>query len=310
MNAQPTTTPLVSVVIPFYNVAAFLPEAVESVIDQSYADWELILVNDGSVDESGAIAQEFARKEPARVRCIGHEGGINKGASASRNVGLAKAKGEWIAFLDADDRWVSDKLEHQVGLAEAFPSAAMLCGSSLYWRSWSDPDGRNTHVSVGCLQDILYQPPELLRILYPLGDGAAPCVNGLLVRRSAAETVGGFVDEFAGMYDDQVFLTKVYATYPVYVSGKVYDYYRQNRPDSICNLSAAAGDYQEHRRRYLLWLRIYLRERGLADRDIEERVAQELKACGLRVGRQRRKGSRVTIRIKKAWKRLVNSRRS
>ena len=98
--------PLVSVVIPVYNGARFLRAALESVCAQTYRPIQVIVVDDGSIDDSGAIAQSFAE-----VHYIRQE---NQGVAAARNVGLEAARGEFFAFLDQDDLWTPDKLKLQV----------------------------------------------------------------------------------------------------------------------------------------------------------------------------------------------------
>src|SRR5690554_6310538 len=90
---------LVSVVIPIYNVEAYLARCLESVAGQSYQEIEILCVNDGSTDASGEIARQFALREP-RCRVIEQS---NAGLSAARNTGVAEAKGRWVFFLDSDD---------------------------------------------------------------------------------------------------------------------------------------------------------------------------------------------------------------
>src|SRR2546427_10186945 len=99
--------PLVSVVIIFWNAERFLQEAFASVFAQTYPTWELLLVDDGSSDESTAIAQRYVEHHPGQVRYLEHPGHANRGMSASRNVGIRHARGPYIAFLDADDVWCS-----------------------------------------------------------------------------------------------------------------------------------------------------------------------------------------------------------
>src|SRR6476469_6751182 len=131
--------PLVSVIIPFYNTGAFLKETIESVINQEYAHWEIVLVDDGSVDNSIEIAKEFALMHPGKIIYAEHEGHVNKAAAASRNLGISKSKGELVAFLDADDFWLPQKLKQQVNLFEANPEAGMVCEASRNWYSWNNP---------------------------------------------------------------------------------------------------------------------------------------------------------------------------
>src|SRR5206468_1190432 len=103
-------SPRVSVITIFYNAAEFLGEAIESVLAQDYCDFELLLVDDGSTDAGSAIAQSFAKSEPGRIRYLHHSGHENRGMSASRNLGIREARGDIIGFIDADDRWRTNKL--------------------------------------------------------------------------------------------------------------------------------------------------------------------------------------------------------
>ncbi|MEM9481567.1 MAG: glycosyltransferase family A protein [Verrucomicrobiota bacterium] len=113
----PTHRPLFSVVIPAYNAASFLPATVESVLAQKEESWELVIVNDGSSDDTLAVARELARRRPDRIRALNKPNG---GVSSARNEGLQSTKGELIAFLDADDLWLEDHLtELHVGLGVA-----------------------------------------------------------------------------------------------------------------------------------------------------------------------------------------------
>ncbi|MHC4407236.1 MAG: glycosyltransferase family 2 protein [Planctomycetota bacterium] len=101
----------VSVIIPCYNAARFLGEAIDSALDQSLPPLEVIVVDDGSTDRSAAIAQSYG--SPVRLIRQRHEG-----ESTARNRGIDEARGDWIAFLDADDLWMSTKLERQLEVAQ------------------------------------------------------------------------------------------------------------------------------------------------------------------------------------------------
>ena len=113
--------PVVSVVLSFFNEEDFLRGAFETVAAQTFPDWELLLVDDGSTDSSGAIAADLAEGD-ARVTVVRHSGGLNSGLAASRNLGLTRARGRLLAYLDADDRWQADKLERQVAMLDATPA--------------------------------------------------------------------------------------------------------------------------------------------------------------------------------------------
>ena len=219
-----TANTLVSVVVPFLNAAPFLEDAVESVLGQTYRDWELLLVDDGSTDASTAIARRYASKHVGTVHYLDHPGHQNRGAASARNLAIRNARGAYVAFLDADDVWLPGKLEHQVALMELHPEAGMLCGATQYWYGWTGrPEDveRDRVVPVGGPQDVVVQPPALATLTYPLGKGASPCVSSLLARRQLIETIGGFEETFHGiyqLYEDQVFLIKAYLATPVFIS--------------------------------------------------------------------------------------------
>ena len=110
--------PAVSAVICFLDAERFLREAIHSVWAQTFTDWELLLVDDGSRDGGRAIALEMLAQCPDRMRLLEHPGRDNRGISASRNLALRAARGRYVAFLDADDVWLPEKLERQVALCD------------------------------------------------------------------------------------------------------------------------------------------------------------------------------------------------
>ncbi|MBN2557931.1 MAG: glycosyltransferase [Clostridia bacterium] len=101
----------VSVIMPAYQSGAYIKEAIESVVSQTYGDWELLIYNDGSTDDTGAIAGSYAEMDP-RIKVLG--GGVNKGIVHARNASIEQACGRYIAFLDSDDAWKPQKLAVQL----------------------------------------------------------------------------------------------------------------------------------------------------------------------------------------------------
>lgn len=112
--------PKVSVVIPTYNRAHLLPKAIQSVLNQTYQDLEIVLVDDGSTDNTEEVIKDF---KDERIRYIRHN--QNKGASAARNTGIRESRGKYIAFQDSDDEWFLDKLKQQI---EAFADTSPEVG--------------------------------------------------------------------------------------------------------------------------------------------------------------------------------------
>jgi glycosyltransferase involved in cell wall biosynthesis len=243
---------VVSVVLIFFNEERFIEEALQSVCDQTLADWELILVDDGSTDRSTLIARNLAA-EDQRIRYVDHPGHENRGRSASRNVGVAHTTAPYIAFLDADDVWVPTKLAEQVDVLESMPDVAMVNGALCYWWSWDPASTKADHnLLTGGMADRRLDPPEAALTIYPLARAAGAGVD-LLVRRSVFEAVGGFEERFRGLYDDQTFLIKVFLHYPIYISSRVWIHYRQH--DASCCAQTTWSDYWRVRGIFLDWLR-------------------------------------------------------
>jgi teichuronic acid biosynthesis glycosyltransferase TuaG len=109
-------TPVVSVIMPAYNAAAYLNEAVASVVSQTFTDWELWITNDGSTDLTAALISDWEQKD-ARIKSIHQD---NKGLAAARNIAIKKSSGKYLAFIDADDSWLSFKMEKQLAVLDMY----------------------------------------------------------------------------------------------------------------------------------------------------------------------------------------------
>ena len=109
-----TNAPKVSVIIPTYNRAPLLKRTIESVLHQTFQDYEIVVVDDGSTDDTAAMMEQFIRQEPGGAQRIRYLVQENRGKSSALNHGLGHARGEWIAFLDSDDLWLPTKLEEQL----------------------------------------------------------------------------------------------------------------------------------------------------------------------------------------------------
>jgi glycosyltransferase involved in cell wall biosynthesis len=289
--------PLVTVIIPFFNGEQFIREAVDSVFAQTHQSWELILIDDGSTDASTHIAQEYEAAYPDRIRYLEHEAHRNLGQSAARNLGMRHAKGQFFAFLDCDDVWLPMKLERQVAILLAHQEASMVFGAAQYWHAWNREQSSEADRTpdLGVPGDALYQPPDLLRFLHPLGDGAAPCPSDLMIRRDLFSATAGFSEEFRGvygMYEDQVFLCKVYVQAAVFVSHETWTRYRIH-PNSCMSSVQGAGLDTAVRLFFLTYLDAYLTEAGVQDEAIWGLLQQALRPYGRTTSRQNSKGSSI-----------------
>jgi len=149
----PTVTGLVSVIIPAYNAERFLRETVASVLAQTYPHFEVIIVEDGAKDGTGALADQLAA-EDSRVTAI-HQ--PNGGVSRARNHGFRRSQGEFVAFLDADDVWEPDNLSQKVAYLQAYPEVGLVSSAVSLIDGESKPLGRTLAGRGGkVLNDLLY----------------------------------------------------------------------------------------------------------------------------------------------------------
>ena len=306
--------PEVSVVTIFLNAEKFIREAIESVVAQTYTDWELILVDDGSTDGSTEIARSAAAASPRRIFYIDHEGHENRGMSASRNAGIRHCRGKYVAFLDADDAWLPHKLARQVAIFDANPRAGMVYGASRYWHSWTgNPEDRDHVPDLGIPAGVLYNPPELFTRLYPFGEATTPPPSNFIVRREALRQVGGFEEEFRGihhLYDDQAFLVKMYLHSPIFVSGDVWEKYRIH-PESCDAAATRDGNYSSIRAFFLNWFTAYLRREGITNRAIWSVLASSIRDARIEFRQDSGCAARLThLRDDPPWVRVEIERMS
>ncbi|MBS9523962.1 glycosyltransferase family 2 protein [Litoribacter alkaliphilus] len=254
--------PLVSVVICFFNEERYLGEAIQSVLNQSYPNLEIILVDDGSTDASRGIVENFMLAHKKKIRLVEHANGENRGLSASRNRGIHFARGEYVAFLDADDvylpNYVSTQVEKMLNHKVSY-----ICEATLYWEG----NDNDQIVYVGAPSEQVYNPQELNQILYPLKTHAAPCMCAVMVKRESILRNDGFEESFTGMYEDQVFLSKLYYNEVGYISSSCNNFYRQ-RKDSMMSTVADRAKYIDIRRKFLYWFKSYLKEKRNENRII------------------------------------------
>jgi glycosyltransferase involved in cell wall biosynthesis len=187
----PTTEPpAVSVVIPAYNAAWCVAKAIDSVLAQDFRDFEIIVVNDGSTDDTAAVLAAYGNA----IRVVDQ---ANGGMSSARNAGIRAARGELVAFLDADDWWLPTKLRPQVELMQA----RLEVGFSSAAARVEDPEGNLLNLwQCGRLDG-----PFLLRLFESSG-GIAGGSSALLVRRALLGKVGGYDETLGGVEDGDLWM--------------------------------------------------------------------------------------------------------
>ena len=151
---------LVSIITPMYKGAAFVGETIESVLNQTYANWEMIIVDDCSPDDGAGINVVKSYNDP-RIKLI--ESKVNKGSSGARNIALREAKGQYIAFLDSDDLWLPKKLEKQISFMEDI-GAEFSCTA---YRQM-DVEGNDLHTIMIPPKKITYR--KCIQLSNPIGN--------------------------------------------------------------------------------------------------------------------------------------------
>jgi glycosyltransferase involved in cell wall biosynthesis len=181
--------PLISVIIPVYNAEKTIRETIESVLNQTLTDFELIIVNDGSQDAT--LEAIFSIQDP-RIKVFSY---ANAGVSASRNRGIIQATGEYISFIDADDLWTPDKLEAQFNALKEHPEAAVAYS----WTDWIDESSQL--IGAGVHQTASGNVYGKLLLGDFIGSGSNP-----LIRKQALVEVGGFNESLVHAEDWDLWL--------------------------------------------------------------------------------------------------------
>jgi glycosyltransferase involved in cell wall biosynthesis len=273
-------SPLVSVVVIFYNAERFFAETLESILAQSYQNWELLLCDDGSTDGSATIAKEFIARFPEKIFYHQHPGGVNLGMSAARNLGLKHARGKYLATIDADDFWMPEKLTEQVALLEANPSCALLYGRTFLWYSWTGEaaDAKNDWTVLAKMSQDCVTAGQQLMPLWLDDDMTVPSVSDVMLRTECVRSVGGWVDSFRGMYEDVAIHGKLALRFDVYASSRLWSKYRQH-PNNYCNTMARENLWRPNgpnnlNKTFLLWFERYLDDNQLRTPEISRALKQ------------------------------------
>ncbi|WP_164857315.1 glycosyltransferase family 2 protein [Sphingomonas crocodyli] len=183
--------PKISCLIPVYNGETFLAEAIDSILSQSFRDFELIIVNDGSTDGTAAILEKYAGRDD-RVKILTQPNG---GIVAALNAGLSVCRGQYVARMDADDIAQPDRFEFQASYLDTHPGCVLVGGLASSIR----PDGSRGGISSGGRHkrtDLGIFPPRIAVSLHPL----------ITVRREALRSIGGYSDKFPHAEDYDLFI--------------------------------------------------------------------------------------------------------
>lgn len=174
--------PVISVIIPAYNAERYLEKSLESVLNQTYKDFEIIIVNDGSTDATDRIARNFVAEYPDVIQYFQQS---NRGVGAARNTGIAHAKGQYLAFLDADDRWLPQKLQVQIDFMKRNPE---------YGFSYSDVFAMDDDNHCG-KRMMMLKHPRSGYIFYDLLKENFVSLPTSLIKKECLQVTGAFCEE-------------------------------------------------------------------------------------------------------------------
>ncbi len=264
--------PAVSVIIPTYNRARLLPRALDSVFAQTCPDFELLVVDDGSTDDTRSV---IARYADPRVRYLPQKNG---GVSAARNRGLREARGEFVAFLDSDDEWFSQKLALQLQRFSELPEdVGVLYGGT------EDDDGRgNRNVRRPAHRGDLYSKLLLINVIHG--------TSGVMIRRSVVATVG-FFDEMIPAIEDYEYWLRVGRFFKFdFIDEPLIRYHDPNQSERKSlnrreNLDARAWLYRKHSAE--------MRRVGVANAFVRESIRRALMPSHAEVAAARRIAARA-----------------
>lgn len=215
-----TSLPLVSVIMPAYNAELYISEAIKSVLTQDYPNLELIVVDDGSQDGTATVASSFGG-------CVRVFQQTNGGPSVARNFGLSVAKGDFIAFLDADDIWRPGKLTAQVNCMQANPSIGVVFGKFMRWYPRSDGTFAPPPLPADDSDDGDFVQQHSGWIYCELLYDNIITIIAAMIRRSVLDAVGNF-DEELTTGEDYDFWLRVSRCFPAAKLNRTLAYYRMH----------------------------------------------------------------------------------
>jgi glycosyltransferase involved in cell wall biosynthesis len=264
--------PLVSIVLPAYNRSVFLARAVNSIRSQTFHDFELIVVDDGSSDDTADVAADLASCDQ-RIQVIKHLS--NRGAQAARNTGIRTSRGEWIAFQDSDDEWLPGSLEARLSVAESrrFPVVYSDCILSRTNRFFGIP------LKSGMVyRELLARP--------------GPMFQSLLVRAAALSQMGNLDEDIDAYQEWDTAIRLAKQNEFGYVGEPTYIYHQNGQATISSNLQQSARGYEQIIQKHAYEMKKHLGRSGLAKHRLRAAYYH------LRAGGYRSAGTNLFVALK------------
>lgn len=280
--------PRVTVIMIVHNGGDLIEDSIRSVLSQDYTDRELLVVDDGSTDDTVRRVEALASRHPGAIRLIGHPDGANHGMSATRRLGVASCGSPLMIFLDHDDLMNPGALGQMVARLDEHPEVGAAVGPNQ--RFWTDETGRETdrprvEQCLGFDPDRIASPPGLLAVF--LSDSSRVPISPIF-RREAYEATGGYEAAFTGMYEDQVFMSKLFLEQRVWIDSRTWIRYRQHAASCVARSFRTATN-AGRRRRFLRWLRRHLAGLERPNVQLTELLTRELRENRVLRRRERRR---------------------
>ncbi len=234
--------PLVSVIIPVFNAEKYLQKTLESALEQTYSHLEILLVDDGSEDESPLIAEAMANRHPSKIKLLRHQGGGNRGVSESRNLALAHASGEYIAFLDADDLWYPSKLERQVSFMQEHSEVGLSFTKARIFREELD------NFFLPGVAVLGHEAPADRKqtLLEVIAIRLNYIFSTVIVRTDLLRNVGGFVMGLPFQTEDRIMVAMISAEHRISLLPDVLGEYRAHDGNYTARVLREKTEYAIH----------------------------------------------------------------
>ena len=275
-----------SVIIPLYNKALYVEKALESVCAQTYRDYEIIVINDGSTDNSAIIAEDYLNGvEGISYQILSQQ---NAGVSAARNNGVAQVSGEYIAFLDADDWWEPTYLERMAQLIEDYPEAGLYACNYVYYKPGK------THVALNIPTGYINYPKAYYE------SGAMPVTSiTAIMPRVVFDEMGGFPVEIK-LGEDFLLWAKTALHYPMAFLNEPLAWYNNDVP---VNLRATRNIH--HPNNHML----FRMELAFGDGEILNQQHQQKKLTTIPLATTKRAAGEIKLTTVQDWNRLIDKLR-
>lgn len=243
---------LVSIIVPCYNQAQYLDESLQSLMDQTYTDWECTIINDGSTDDTELVAKKWVEKDPRFIYVHKENGGV----SSARNLGISQAKSEYILTLDADDKYEASFLEKAVPILEQNPKIGIV---SSWGRYFADEKQLQVYKSIGkTTNDFLFH-------------NAA--IGTSLFRKACWEQVNGYDEDPENGLEDWDFYLRVCALgWKVHIIEEVLFFYRQHATSRTIEVNKKHNQAKKY---------LYIKNKAIYYTHYETLIDQFLKATDL-----------------------------